>query len=574
MDLINLPVAPHLPTINKMVEVKDITIVSTPTGSGKTLMVPSWVAAKQNGRAFVTVPRVLLAKEAVGGVRKFLFPKTPSMVGYKTGKGDINPNAPIQYITEGSFANRVFQTLKTSDILFVDEVHEQGINTEEVLFLAAQHAKNGGKVVLMSATISVEKYVAYYENEGLTVGVFEMPVPKRCHDTEIIMSETPIADIVRMGGRTLIGVGGKADIENITRELREKGYKAPIFPLHSEIEEWEEVEALTYHGDCVWVATSVAMSGITFPFLDTVFVPCWGKRIEEGKLVDYLLSHAEQKQWEGRVGRTHDGVAIYDKATQEKFAETREANVTPEILRVDADDVVLSFASRGYDLEVVKLLNQPPIERIQKAKATLDKLGLMVDGKITSKGMFVNGNGEGILKGMFAHTGQMLGIEATARKIAALIEEGSPYRKGMYPFMRAVFQNCELSKISDHYLFLRTIEEDTKAHFTGQVGDDAIARQYVTENQIFAKGVSRLRKKFARVEKDFQDHAIVTPQILRELFKSQSPNAMFEHGYNSHIGRIVRGFGCVVEWKSEMYCSVSPLQIQKGRVVEMATQLQ
>lgn len=355
------PVSAILSKFSNAVNSANVTILSTPTGSGKTLCATAHLAQNHltnGGRCFVTVPRVLLAKGAMSAVNKLVFGY--SKAGIMTGKVNERETSSLVFCTERSFLNRV--KLTTNDILVIDEVHEQCINTEEVIFASTQHAKNGGKVVLMSATIDLSKFVEYFTSFGLTVETVELPEFDRPFLTKYEETANPLQKIVEMNLRTLIGVAGLSDIEKATIELRKFGYKGQIFPLHSKVEEADEKFAMNYEGDCIYIATSVGMSGITFSNLDAVLPPSIGKRVEDGVLVEYLLSEAEIKQWRGRVGRTKNGVVIID--TNLSGIE-REKNPTPEILLADINEVVLSFANSGHNLNNIKLLNQPNFKKVE-----------------------------------------------------------------------------------------------------------------------------------------------------------------------------------------------------------------
>lgn len=565
----NLPIVKYLNQIVNLVKQNGLTIIATPTGSGKTLLVPAWLQDRLQKNVIVTVPRVLLAKSAREGAVKFVYGKE-NAVGVQTGKGDKFPNAPLKFVTEGTFSIRLYQHLQPEDILVVDEVHEQGVNTEEVLYLAVQHLLRGGKVVLMSATIHLDKYFKYYNSKGISVAVFEMPEPKRPFETEVIVQDDPIKYITSNGGRWLIGVDGKEGINNMADILNSNKWSGKIFPLHSEIEEWEEEEALSFRGECVYIATSVAMSGITFPELDGVLVPHLGKRIEGHNLVNYALSKAEQKQWEGRVGRTKDGIALYDTKTFNY--EGREENVTPEILRIPTKNIVLSFASKGYDLATIELLNQPAIEEIQFAKDELFELGCLDETGITQKGIWIHNAGMGVDGGLFAYEGAQLGIEATARKIAVLIENGTPYRKGNTPFGRQLVRSCPICAISDHYRIVRMIQEDEQQHF-GQGAIFEIVKKYGEDHNIFLRGVNKMKRDFDWIDRNYEDEVEIGVEIIKTLFSLQNKQYLFQHGTNEFFGKIVEGYGVFANIYGKCYATPAPITLKKGRIIQMATEI-
>lgn len=554
----NLKIYPILKAIINSVKSGKVTIISTPTGSGKTLAVPITLSHCFEERVFVTVPRVLLAKQAMFSVIKLIIgEKLAHHVGCITGKFSTNPNANLVFCTERSFLNRI-SSLKVSDILVVDEIHEQGINTEEVIYQAKQHAANGGRVVLMSATMDCNKYAEYFGVDNCNI--IELPESERQFKTTTIECSPNdyLNKVVEIDGITLIGVAGKADIDEVSQELRTLGYKAPIFPLHSEIEEYEEksILAATAKGiRCTIVATSVAMSGITFENLKVVVPPIYGKRIEDGKLTTYTLSKAEAKQWEGRVGRTSNGVVLKIDSNV-----NRDANPTPEILRVPLLDTVLSFLGNGVDLRSIQLLNQPDPEKVELSFSILEQSGLVLDSSLTEKGKFITSLGEGLITGSLLYEGNKLGISAFAMKVAAVISNGNPLRKMSYK-SKCSEVNKDIAKYSEHYYVVSVIENDEmlKPDFNPTLKD------FCKENNIFYKGVSSIRREFKRIEREHKDNVEVTLPLIQELLSKQIVTNIFNYGTNGQT------YAVTSKWSVVMYCSLSPVQLRNGMLAELTT---
>lgn len=570
--MLTLPITAHIQKIKNLVKESDVLVLSTPTGSGKTLQVPYFLEQEIEGKVFVTVPRVLLAKSAMKGVNSLMYDRP--MAGVITGKVNMREHyARLLFCTEGSFINRMQNRVKSNDVLVIDEVHEQGINTEEVLFTSLELAKKGTKIVVMSATMDMAKYIAYYERQGLKVSAFDLPEKERPYKIETIATDNIFKKVIELDETTLMGFAGKADIEQAAQKLKQMGYDGRIFPLHGEIEEWEEKEALTFKGKKIFLATSVAMSGITLNGLKVVVPALMGKRISstDGKLSAYDLSLAEIKQWEGRVGRESDGVCIYPDID---FKANREANPTPEILRVNLNDVVMNFAAKRTNLANVELLNKPSLENIQTSQNFLLGMGLLNENltELTDKGRIVLNFGEGLHVGLFIYEGQKLGIESTARKIATIEQYGSPYSRrecrNSYAFIKKLQREDEICKISQHYATLKTIEEDEEAHFTGKATFDVLVRDYAIANGIFMKGVSRIKRQFDRIDAKYNDKEKITKELLIELLSNQMTTSIFVDGYNNTIGYVNSALS-----GEKLYCKLSPVQTRSGRLAEMTTVL-
>lgn len=546
-----LKIFSKLEDIVKSVKENNVTIISTPTGSGKTLAVPFTLQYCLGKKVFVTVPRVLLAKSARNSVIKLIVgEKFSHKVGVMTGKYNENIEANLVFSTERSFLNRV--TLDTDNILVIDEIHEQGINTEEVIYVAKQHALKGGKVLLMSATMDISKYVKYFGDAQ----VIELPESERQFSTEIIESDrfNYINKVIELGGITLIGEAGKKDIERVIKELRNLGYKNPILPLHSEIEEYEEDEILYLtknKKDYIIVATSVAMSGITFENLDNVVPPIEGNRIEDGKLVSYILSKAEVKQWEGRVGRMNKGTII----RRDKNIE-REINPLPEILRIDTIDTVVSFLNKGVDLRKIELLNHPSEISLNKSFKILEQSNIIKENKLTEKGEFIANLGEGILTGSLLYEGKKLGIENFAMKIAAVINYGNPFKKMKYKVnVEDQFKN------SEHYIVVNTIETDIMLDHKFNLN----IREFCQNNGIFLKGVNKLKKQFKKINNEYSDNVKLTNEILCELLKNQLVTNIYNFGTNDY-NKVVSNM-----YSESMFVNLTPVILKGGMLAELTT---
>jgi len=359
-----------------------------------------------------------------------------------------------------------------------------------------------------------------------------------------------------MGGITLIGTNGKKEIEFLHSTLILKKYDSPIFAYHSEMED-DDHQNMMYHWanniPCITIATSVAMSGITPENLNTVVVPIWGNRIEDGKLTKYLLSEAEAKQWEGRVGRVCDGIALRIDSNY-----TREQNPLPEILRIDTTDVILSFLGQGIDLRTIELLNQPELSKVEKSFKVLELSGIISDGALTDKGQFIVKLGEGLTTGSFLYEGKKLGIENFAMKVAAVVSNGNPFRKMRYKYNGL---DKTISSKSEHFLVVSTIENDEMLDF--KFNPDL--KTFTQNNGIFLKGVNNLKKSFNRINREYKDTVELTLPIVQQLFANQLVTNLYNYGSND--------FGGVVAnmYDEKMYCTLSPVVLKGGMLAELTT---
>lgn len=553
-----LPIESVSEKISQAVVSNSLTIISCPTGSGKTVFVGKYLLEQKIcSKVWVTIPRVLLAKNAKSGVET-LYPAFKNKVGILTGKLKDKLNSPLVFCTEGSFINSV-DKINIKDILLVDEVHEQGVNCSLVLLIAKNHIKNGGKVVLMSATMNPAKYLEYFECGG----VIALPERERPYPTEtlkVASMQEAISTAIALEAPCLFGFPGKGDIESFQKTVKYLNPSFPVYALHGECEDYQEAEimrALESKRPCIIAATSVAMSGVTLPNLKAVLPPDCGKQIMNGVLTEYTLSKAEVKQWEGRVGRTCPGIVL-------NLADSdsdRPEYPIPEIQRVDVLELILNLANLPIKAKIEDLIDQPNVDAVNRAVDILEASDLLKSDEITELGKKVLAENSGIVAGMLIIAGKDLGIEATARKLAELHQQGCPFRKRMYSTRYTRNHHSEWL-FSDHISILLTIEQDTDLHIALDSGN----REFLERNNIFAKKVRILRRAFTKIDNEYQDSVEVNPELIKTLFQRQLKSLIFEYGQN-------KWSAVVCDHSGNVFASLSPVKLRGGMLADMATQI-
>lgn len=549
----NLKIYKNLADIIKSVEKNNLTIISTATGSGKTIGVPVTISNIFNKRVYVTMPRVLIAKNAYKTVKSLILNNPSSTeIGCMTGKFNSNiDTAKVIFCTEQSFVNRITLNSET-DILVIDEVHEQNCSTEQVLYIAKQYIEIGGKVVIMSATMDCERIATYYNTSYSIIQTFD----DRMFETTIIDDKPMISTVIELGGRTLIGVGGKEEMSEIKNRLISNKYSNPIFELHSEIEEWEEQEIMSYEDECVIIATSVAMSGITFKDLDNVVPPIYGKQVIQNVLKEYVLSKYEALQWEGRVGRTKEGTVIRIDSHIE-----RPSVPIPEILRTDTTEIVLSFLNKGINLKTIKLLNHPNESDIDYSFTKLRDCGIIDENdNLTEIGQFICNTGEGISKGYMIYQGIKHGIENFARKCATLIEVGNPF----YKFQYEKFRNFKTDIKSDHFKIISIIESDLK-ELNPNLNPNF--KEYIKNENIKYKSYKLLKKEFEKIDLKYKNEFDLSSDKLNSFFGSQLRYKIFLYDRGVEFNAVTQTYN-----GDKYYGDATPVKLKRGMLMDMTSE--
>lgn len=547
-----------------------VTIISTPTSSGKTMSVPAWAAQISGKKAYCLVPRVIMARQASVGSSKLVF-KTPGDVGYMTGRGDVYGRRVI-YATEGSYIARKMGEKSFESILCIDEVHEQGAITEAALYLAKGWIRKGMKEVILSATMDCGKYADYYSE--FSTKIITLPETDRKFQLQYETVSNPlqaIAEAAKAGGRCLVGVEGKGEIEKTIKALsfflkEEDGVK--IFPFHAEMENEDQDEAINYKGSAIYVATNVLQSGITIPMLSHGYFNGWGKRIEDKKgiatLCRYALSQAEMTQWFGRIGRDCEGV-IFQTPSEERQFEYRDKMPTPEIQLIPLEDIMLQFFAYDIDMEKAELLNKPDIKNIMQAKKTLEKLLLIRDNKLTGYGNNVISKGAGVRGGIMINAGQTLGIENTMRKIQAIQYIGHPFRETPAGY----FKNYKEFNYSDFMIWLKAIENIIMEYgYKVSSLDYEMFKEKMEEQKIFRRNLHKLMRAFERIDEECQDTMYSDDAVKCALYMANR-DRLVKDGYLEDVVYIDKSFKSLT--KEEKYFFGDIISVGRSTFIEGAT---
>ena len=185
-----------------------LTIIAADTGAGKTTQVPkmAWQAVKMLHdkdktfpmRVVCTQPRVLAVKETGMYVSQEMgLVYGENEVGYHyRGERKVNQEDPDKlsmiFMTDGIMVKSLSNdpSGKEYGVIIVDEVHERSTNIDLILLLLKQLLKSKSKtrVVIMSATIDLNKFANYFK--GISLRKFS--VPGKMYPVEVEYSETDL----------------------------------------------------------------------------------------------------------------------------------------------------------------------------------------------------------------------------------------------------------------------------------------------------------------------------------------------------------------------------------------------
>ena len=475
-----LPVAAVAPEIVQTVKEGIVTVLSSDTGSGKTLLATTALADAIDHQVVVCVPRRFLAINAAETVAELSGTVVGEAVGYAIGvrggeSSFFTPETKLLFVTYG-YALRA-GILNSGKTIVLDEVHEASMDISIARAVLHYRLKWGEQVHVleMSATMNAEKQANYwrgahpakvYQVDGATHPCVRYQVGNE----RILIADTAI-DMLRNHGRKGIAIfrPGVGDVHRTAEEVRDAADKilkdaaadarknlpksAKNQSILAEIREAQQktgllgLEISVIYGDMdaeeravatvppkgdhpkIIVGTNVLESGINLPWLDAGISCGTGKeKVELRESGASALVLIDLPQWrltqqEGRVKRFKPGMfALHsDLAWEARDLETR-----PEIERLSLADLVMHCAS--MDLDPTKLSFDAPVElnRLKEARQKLIHLGLIrQDWTLTQAGKYAVRFPVGAEGGAMLWRAKEMDILDAAIPLIAMVEIGT-----------------------------------------------------------------------------------------------------------------------------------------------------
>ena len=166
-EYMNLPVYQQKQRILDMLQLNQVIIVQSPTGSGKTTQLPVILheaGYSQNGIIAVTQPRRIATLSVSEFISKQLGTTFPGLVGYKMRFEDkTDLSTKIKIMTDGILLQemKLDPWMSKYSVVMVDEAHERSLNIDFVLGLLKRviQERKDFKVIVSSATMNAELFL-------------------------------------------------------------------------------------------------------------------------------------------------------------------------------------------------------------------------------------------------------------------------------------------------------------------------------------------------------------------------------------------------------------------------------
>lgn len=409
-----LPITAMNDHIMDLIDNNPVVLIAGSTGCGKTTQLPQMILERATLRGYATKtniictqPRRIAAITVAERVAKERGEAIGQSVGYKVRFASRVPRgyASVCYMTTGMLLRcLVSGGLNGVSHLIVDEVHERDLDTDFLItIIRLLLPKSPGlRVILMSATMDLEKWSAYF---GTGFAVVEIPgrlfpvdihyledaqrlvgmrpdgnVKYQQEDVPLDLVERMITHIVDnqghdgRSGAILAFFPGWESIDATNKRLAKSSIarRIKVCLLHSKVSKEEQQAAFHQapHGLVkVVLSTNIAESSVTITDVVYVIDSCRVKQlvpIHSGlgrtsyRLTNLPASKQNLQQRSGRAGRVQHGVC-YRLLTKRDY-EGLPFSLNPEMTRLPLHQVCLTLKSLnlGYCAKFLAMAPDAP----------------------------------------------------------------------------------------------------------------------------------------------------------------------------------------------------------------------
>ena len=374
-------------------------VVTAPTGTGKSTVVPRWCASL--GRVLVIEPRRVACRSLAQRVAQLEGGTLGERVGYSVrDEHRAGPQTELLFATPG-IVLRLMQHDKVRDFktVIIDEFHERGLEVD--LLLALLMHRHEGHLAVMSATLEAGRVARHLGGVSIEARARQHPIRHLYLPEDTLLPDSrgllsrlleALESARALSGDILVFLPGKAEITKAYQALTpHSSWK--VLTLHGGLTLEEQSRAFEPGSRRkVILATNVAETSITLPgigvVVDSGLVRQTRYHYGRGYLTLVPVASDSAEQRAGRAGRTGPGVCIRLWSKSARL----EPLTLPEIYREDLSPLVLASAACRMDVGRLPFLDPPKPHALAAAKEELTLLrAIDEEGRITERGSLLFG---------------------------------------------------------------------------------------------------------------------------------------------------------------------------------------
>lgn len=440
----NLPIILMRDKIVSMIASNSVVVISGSTGCGKTTQVPQFILdaefeKKKHCNIIVTQPRRIAALSIAKRVSQERDWPVGTIVGYQMGLiKNTCADTRITYCTTGVLLHKLINKKHMMEYthIILDEVHERDEDMDFLLLVIKKLLRTNSsmvKIILMSATIDVNKFAEYFstpvENKLLPAPVIDISQrnsfnvsiyyldeienlgsipqisidePKFTKDlaefcARIVVILDRVDQMSNNGAyerhAVLVFLPGYAEIEELYSILSSDKYeyaKWDIIILHSLIstEDQENIfKKPPKDFRRIILSTNIAESSLTVPDVKYVIDFCLTKLLMTQPGSNYQClqlcwaSKSNCQQRAGRAGRLMDG-RVYRLVPRSFYETLLQEEALPEMLRAPLANIVLKskMLNMGEPKALLALSLDPPnLSNLRNTILLLKEVGALLD---------------------------------------------------------------------------------------------------------------------------------------------------------------------------------------------------
>lgn len=551
------------------VDENQVILITSGTGSGKTVLLPKYVlhSLGYNKKVAVTLPKQMIAESAAEFAAKTLDVKIGEEVGYKfkgSDKKAYSDKTLLLFATDGTIVAKLMNdpTLSEFDGVLIDEAHERKVQIDFLLYLLREVCKMrpSFKLVIMSATVNEKLFSKYFENFNFIH--FDIGT-KTNYPINSIFLPTPIdpKDIVLEGLKIIKKIKNsneKGDILFFVTSIQEtidacgkvlnendSDYCIEVFAgMDSKRQEIAQNINDTNKRKII-VATNVAESSLTISDIKFVIdsgyelTSYYDIELKSKVLVKKLITQAQAKQRMGRTGRTGVGTCyhLYTKNDFENMMEKfpiptiKSSNIYGECLKL----ITLESVENTTNLKKIlsEFIEPPEKSYLNDSITTLMRLGLIENEYPTNLGKIIGELQVDPMQGLSIYYAYQLGCVKEVIAIFSIIDAAKGNISELFQLPKSIIDN----KNADELDYITKKFNAVKNNLADNTGD------HITLLKIFTK---YLKLKKTKDEKKINDWLYINFLKKAPLEKA---NKYYVKVKNSTIPKISKLQNLSLNWK-------------------------